>query len=327
MLLPLKYSERLGLIEPEQLYEAARRVDLGDVLDAYPGPGGPFGQNVVLLTTRGTFVLRGNPHGHVQLTKERRVAHVIHERSSLAAPWPYLVCEDTDVFGWTFAVLPHLGGEPGGDLWTVATEAGKRALARVTGEALSRLHDASFEFFGPYDAQMDDFIEMDDFADWFLYRLGHWRDACRAVQGLSTEAELWIDALIERCAPTLDEPFVPVLVHHDFTFDNLSFDDDGVAAGVFDLAAAHVGDGEEDLVRMLRAVESDEQRAAFVDEYVARRPLRPGASDRLQLYALADWLVVWEQARRLGTIHGDASFVDATRPVVETAASLGTSRR
>jgi aminoglycoside phosphotransferase (APT) family kinase protein len=327
VLVPQRYSERLGLIEPDQLREAAARFDLGDVREAYPAAGGLFGQNVVLSTASGRYVLRGNPHGHAQLTKERRVARFLDERSSLPAPWPYRVCDDASIFGWTFAIMPMLAGEPGHDLAAVADDDARVALAEATGEALARMHEATSEFFGPYDAQFDDFIEMDDFGDWFGYRLEHWRDACRSVGALPTEAELWIDDLLDECADALDEPFTPVLVHHDFKIENLSFvrrDAGFEATGVFDLGEAYLGDPEEDLVRSVRHARTDDEAEAFVDAYVAVHPLRPDAPDRLALYALCDFLVVWEYARRMGTsgFDEDASFVATVRPVVERARSI-----
>ncbi len=328
MLVPQRYSERLGLIEPDQLRDAAALAGIGDVRDAYPGPGGPFGQNVVIETSDGSFVLRGNPHGHDQLTKERRVAAFVAERSSLPVPWPYEVHEDTEIFGWTFAVVPYLPGEPGADLWGPADDDARIDLAAATGEALAWLHEAEADFFGPYDAQLDDFVEMDDFSEWFLRRLDHWRRRCRAVNALSMDAEQYIDDLIESSVDALDEPFNPVLVHHDFHVENLSFVPDGdggfEAAGVFDLGSAVLGDGEQDLVRMLRFLHEDAEREAFVDAYTSEIPLGDDAADRLGLYALADALVFWEFARRVGAyVDEEASFVGTMRPLVERARSYG----
>jgi aminoglycoside phosphotransferase (APT) family kinase protein len=326
VLTPQKYSERLGVIEPEQLQEVAERFELGEVLDAYSPTGGLFGQNLILETRGGRFVLRGNPHGHVQLMKERHVAEFIHHSSSLAAPWPYKVCDDASLFGWTYAVMPCLPGTSGTELWQSADEAGRVALSRATGDALAALHEAESDFCGPYDAQADGFIAVDDFADWCLHRLDHWRNACRSVNALSTEAERYIDDVLEQCADGLDESFTPVLVHHDFKFGNLNFEAGGGfrPTGVFDLFEAYVGDGEEDLVRMLWLVQTDQQRHAFLDAYASRRPLRPGASQRLAIYALADWLVIWEYGRRVGTFFEEsASFVETARPVVDRAGAVG----
>jgi len=317
---PRKYSERLGVIDPDQLFAVAERFDLGEVTGAEPATRGLFGQNVFLTTSKGRFVLRGHPHGHVQLTKERRVADFIDERSSLPAPWPYVVCDDTELFGWTYAVMPMLEGTTGSILWDAADESGRVGLAAAAGEALARLHEADSDFFGPYDAQLDDFIELDDFSDWALHRLEHWRAACRAVNALPTEAELYIDELIESCAPALSEPFTPVLVHHDFAPGNLNLDSESLEpTGVFDLFEAYIADGEEDIVRMLWNLRTDEQRKAFVDAYTAHYPFRAGAAERLVLYAVSDWMVIWEYGKRVGSWFDDTTFMQTVQPIVRNA--------
>lgn len=324
-LVPQRYSERLGLIEPDQLQEVAERFGLGRVTNAEPAMHGLFGQNLFLTTTQGEFVLRGNPHGHVQLTKERCVARFIDEGSSLPAPWPYQVCDNPELFGWTYAVLPRLRGTTGTALWEAAEPRRRLALAAAAGEALARLHEADADFFGPYDAQLDAFIELDDFPDWALHRLEHWRNACRSVNALPTEAELYIDTLIEECADALNEPFTPVLVHHDFKLGNLNFEESSAGfepTGVFDLMEAYIADGEEDVVRMLWTLERDDERQAFVGGYTAHHPFRPGASQRLALYSLADWLVIWEYGSRVGWFE-DATFMDRAVSIVNKAREMG----
>jgi aminoglycoside phosphotransferase (APT) family kinase protein len=318
---PRKYSERLGVLDAEQLQAACDAFDLGTVTGAEMPPGGLFGQNVILTTTSGRYVFRGNPHGHVQLTKERVVARFIHERSSLPAPWPYEVSDDTETFGWTFAVMPCLPGEPGTSLWEAEDD--RVALAVATGEALTKMHEASGDFFGPYDPQLDDFVEMDDFRDWALHRFDHWRNACRAANALGTDAERYIDEMLDECAPALDVPFEPVLVHHDFKFGNLTFEPRGdgfEASGVFDLFEAYLADGEEDIVRMLWLT-NRAARTAFADAYVAARPLRDGASERLTIYALSDWMCIWEYGARHGGFEG-TTFLDRAVPIVRNARAV-----
>ncbi len=325
MLEPRKYSERLGVIDPGQLFEVAELLDLGEVRDAFPLGGGLFGQNLGIETTQGRFVLRGNPFQLFQLLKERFVAHFIHEHSSLPAPWPYEVCEDTEIFGWPFAMMPFMPGTMGEELLLTSDDRGRVDLADAVGEALAALHEAEAEFAGPYDAQMNAFIEMDDFKDWTLHRLNHWRGLCRAVNALSTEAELFIDEVIEQNSNALDEPFTPVLVHHDFKYGNLNFDPESYdATGVFDLFEAYLGDGEEDLVRMMWLVKDPTERQAFVTAYAENWPLRPGAPERLTLYMLCDRLVVWEYGRRHGWFQ-DATFLADVRPYLEIARAIGSS--
>lgn len=314
MIEPRRYSERLGVIDGVQLQAVADEFGLGRVIAAEPAPAGLFGQIVLLTTTDGEWAMRGNPHGHGHLTKERRVAHLIHEQSSLAAPWPYMISEDTELFGWTYAVMPRLPGTNGSLLWDAADDEQRAAIAATTGEALGQLHEIATPFFGPHDFRLDRFSALDDYPGWVLDRLEQSRSACREVDALSAEAERFIDRLIKECGESLAEPFRPVLVHHDFRPGNLNFvqgDDHFVVTGVFDLFEAYFGDGEEDLVRMLRTVQTGEQRRAFLDAYTAHHPLRPGAAQRLALYALADWLIIWEYGKRNGVwFEEGASCVD-----------------
>ncbi len=316
-----KYSERLGVIDDSQLQKACDLFDLGVVKRAQPASAGQWGQNIFLWTTRGEFVFRGNPNDPRQFRKERTVAAIIHERSLLPVPWPYRVSDDTELFGWAFAIMPLLPGSMGSTLWEAADARSRLDLAAALGIALAELHQTTFDAAGPYDPETDRFAEVDDFRGWTLRRIEYLRTRCRSIDSLSSDAEAYIDELIESCSEALTEPLIPVLVHHDFSLANTNFDevDDGYrACGVFDLGEAHVGDGEEDLVRFVFRRKS-EQSAAFVGAYTDRRPLRPRAGDRLALYALADFLFMWEVSKTVTNWFGHAPFVDTAKPVIDRA--------
>ncbi|WP_246186714.1 phosphotransferase family protein [Microlunatus speluncae] len=322
MIKPRQYSERLGVINGAQLQAVADEFGLGRVLAAEPAPTGLFGQIVLLTTTAGEYAMRGHPHGHGQLTKERCVARLIHDQSSLAAPWPYKISEDIELFGWTYAVMPRLPGSNGSTVWDSTDGDQQTAIAAACGEALARLHETRSPFFGPYDAELDAFTALPDYPDWVLQRLARCRAGCRDVNALLAEDELFIDNVLEECVAPLAEPFEPVLVHHDFRPGNLNLepaDDHFVVTGVFDLFEAYFGDGEEDLVRMLRTVRTGEQRRAFLDAYTAHHPLRPGAAQRLAIYALADWLIIWGYGKRHRVWFEDGdSFLDKIGPIIES---------
>jgi fructosamine-3-kinase len=93
-------------------------------------------------------------------------------------------------------------------------------------------------------------------------------------------------------------------------------------SGVFDLFEAYLADGEEDLVRMLWQFNSA-QRKAFADAYVAHHPLRAGASERMAIYALSDWLCIWEYGKRVGHWFEDTTFMERAQPIVSKARAVG----
>ena len=66
----MNYSRRLGEISPHQFQKALDHFDLGMFVQAEPIPFGLFGQNVFVSSTKGEFVLRGNPHFSWQFPTE-----------------------------------------------------------------------------------------------------------------------------------------------------------------------------------------------------------------------------------------------------------------
>jgi len=321
------YSQRLGVITSAQLNAVAEQFGLGRITDAWPPAGGLFGQNVMLVTTAGRYVFRGNPHGQEQLTKERCVARLIHQGSTLPAPWPYRICDDPTLFGWTYAVMPMLAGSCGQDLWAAADAGRCIELAATCGRALAMLHEVVGPSPASYEAPRDDFVPVTgDFTSWWLERFDHWRVRCRQAGALSADDERFIDDVIARDLSALAEPFTPALVHHDFKPGNLnvvSVAESFEPSGVFDLFEAYFGDPEEDLVRMLWTVETDDQRRAFIEGYAEDRALRDGAADRLELYSMADWLIAWEYGKRNRIWFEDVTFTDSVRPILANARTAG----
>lgn len=316
---PRLYSEGLGVIDGEQLQRACDVFDLGGVVRAEPASAGLWGQNILLSTTTGEFVLRGNPQTPSQLAKEQLVAEEISRRSTLPVPFPYHLSNDVEVFGWPFAVMPLLAGTMGARIWADADDANRIDLAAAHGRALAQLHEATFAAPGPYDDATNAFVPIDDFQGWTLERVETLRARCRGIGALSEDAERFIDEVVASCSEALCERLVPVLVHHDFSLANTNYEspDTGYrATGVFDLGEAHIGDGEEDLIRFLFRRKRAE-RAAFLAAYTDVHPLRAGAADRVCLYALADLLFMWEVSNRVTNWFTGSTFTETVAPFLD----------
>ena len=316
-----RYSDRLGTIANAQLQQACDTFDLGLLESAEPASAGLWGQNILLSTTAGEFVLRGHPQPPHQFAKERAVAAAINARSSLPVPWPYHLSNDTELFGWPYAILPHLTGTMGSTLWDMADDTAKVELAAAHGAALAELHQARFDGPGPYDPQQGAFVRIADYRAWTLDRIELLRTRCHDIDALTPDDQRYIDRTIESCADALTEPLTAMLVHHDFSLANTNYeliDRHYRATGVFDLGEAHLGDGEEDLVRFLFRRRRD-QRVAFIKAYTAQHPFRAGAGDRVTLYALADLLFMWEVSQRTTHWFADASFVGTAQPTLDRA--------
>ncbi len=93
------YSQRFGMLSEQQFQAALDRFRLGN-----------FGQNVFLTSTWGAFVLRGAPLDLLQFEVEGWFLQQWHELTQAPVPWPYLLDHDTDLFGWSYVIMPRLPG-------------------------------------------------------------------------------------------------------------------------------------------------------------------------------------------------------------------------
>lgn len=298
-----EYSQRLGVLAEEQLQAALTRFDLGLLLDAQPATGGLFGQNVFLTTTKGEYVLRGKPHYPWQFPKERYFAQQIHEHTNVPAPWPYLIDPTTDIFGWSYAVMPRLPGlhlrDP--EVRKRLREEDHLEIGRALGENLALLHEYVWDYSGTYDLTADRLVPLgSSHSDWRISRVRDDLALCREYADRTTDADVtWVEKTIAETHEALDVPFQPTFVHHDYGEHNVVVEHGEKGwrvSGVFDLMEGYVGDGEEDFARSV-ALDTDrhglEAAHAFVQAYRERHPLRPGYEDRFRLYMLADRLAIW----------------------------------
>jgi aminoglycoside phosphotransferase (APT) family kinase protein len=270
-------------------------------VDAEPVPGGLFGQNVFVRSTRGEFILRGAPHFDWQLAKERFVARLIHERTSLESPWPYWIEESAELFGWGFALMPRLGGVVEG----ASGRDDERAYAVALGEGLARLHELGWETPGYYDPELDSIRPYPvSHAERVVSQVQERLRKCRDASDATTERDVaWIEEVLAANRAALDEPFDPCYVHHDWKPNNVLAErtpECGRVTGVVDLMEGYFGDPEEDLVRSIGTLaRGDRGRVRrFVAAYRTGRPLRPGFAERYKLYQLLDSLVLWEYGQR-----------------------------
>ncbi len=327
-----EYSKRLGALSPAQLQAAVSRFDLGELVSASPATGGLFGQNVFLSTTKGEFVLRGCPHNELarsknlragkrergsgdvheaiawQLAKERYFAGVLHEQTTVGAPWPYLVDESRDIFGWQYAILPRLAGVSLADPATRAalSSADRLEIAKALGEALAALQEATWPSAGEYRLLRDDIVPFErGFALWIMDYVRDLLERSRAASARTTGEDVrWCERLLQEASAALHVPFRPTFVHEDYSEGNVTvaYGRTGWAVtGVLDLMTAFVGDGEIDLCRSVAAGIVSQNAAlssAFARAYLERRPPRDGFRERFPVYMLLDRLLIWEYGQR-----------------------------
>lgn len=313
---------RLGGVSDRQLARALDRHGLGKPVATAPVADGHFGQNLFVTSTTGRYVLRGRPHHPWQFPTERFYADLLHERTSVPVPWPYLVDPGTDIFGWSYVLMPRLPGQPlsDGDPLAGMAPADQRAVARALAETLAEVHTVTWEHPGRYRPGADTVTPFDITSElawptrqprgpggppvsWRTRVVERTLDKLRLASQINarttTPADLaWTTSRLGVATEALDLAFRPSLVLEDFKPGNVL-----VAAqagswrvtGLFDLMEAHFGDGEADLSRMLCTYLDHDPALAelFLGEYLTRRQPRPGFAERFPGYLLLDRALLW----------------------------------
>jgi aminoglycoside phosphotransferase (APT) family kinase protein len=309
-----EYSKRLGVLSHRQFQAALDRFDLGALVCAEPIPLGLFGQNVFLTSTRGEYVLRGAPHYPWQFPKERFFTQLLHERTPVPLPWPYLLDPRDDIFGWSYVIMPRMPGVQLGDsnARDVLSAEDKHGIARAMGETLAHLHTLTWPHAGEYDLKTGTIRPLDvAYDEWVISRLRHDLQLALPLSDRTTETDVeWVEKLIAQGREALAVPFQPCFVMQDYKEGNAVAerqDGDWRISGVFDHMEPYFGDGEADLSRSVAvyAEEDVELARTFVRACVGQaracgRPLRPGFAERFVIYMLLDRLIIWQFGQRHG---------------------------
>ncbi len=298
------YSQRLGPIRDDQWCCALTRFDLGEFVRAEPITSGLFGQNVFLTSTRGQFVFRGCPHADWQFPKERWFARQLRERTEVPVPWPYLVESRTDLFGWSYVIMPRMPGEPAWD--ETRSQADWLGIAHAAGQALGQLQELTWPFAGDYDLATDTIQPLaTSVAEWLARHVRKSMANSIPLAAASTEPDTpWVEELLAQSEVAFAESFVPSFVMNDYRLGNMVVESTAPGqwrlSGLFDLMECRMGDGESDLVRQAtvyvdyRGESGLELVRAFGQGFREVRPLRPRFAERYLLHLLRDRLIYWE---------------------------------
>ncbi|GLV57070.1 hypothetical protein KDH_39080 [Dictyobacter sp. S3.2.2.5] len=319
------YGQRLGMLDDQQFQAALDRFRLGTLLHTEPITSGNFGQNVFVTTSQGEFVLRGSPHFDWQFPTEQFFAYLLHEKSQLPIPWPYLLDERKDIFGWSYVLMPRLPGYQTADpqFYDTLPELDRRHIAQAMGTALAELHSISWPICGRYDplTQTIQPLQLQQELAWpfptatslqqppqlpfsqlIVKVVRHHLEKQASVNAITNQEVNWGTQIIEQAVQAADDDFQPALVHADYSKHNLVVErlhGQWRVSGIFDLMGFFFGNSEMDLARPVATLlEEDKSRAElFLQAYHQAHQIRPSFASRFAMYMLMDRLVIWAFAK------------------------------
>ena len=324
-----EYSKRLGYLSPEQFQAALARLDLGDFVKAEPVSFGLFGQNVFLTSTQGQFVLRGMPHYDWQFPTEQFFVDLLHERTHVPVPYPYLLEPTTDIFGWSFVIMPRLPGLHLQDQAVTAqlTLDDRLAIARALAGMLVEVQTLTSDYAGRYDVEAKRVKPFEQHVrEWMVAGIREKAASAQSSNDHTTASDVaWIEGIIAQAQPVLYLPYQPCAVHGDYGEHNMvvmKTDGEWRINGVFDLMTAYFGDGPADLSSQVKVYLAEDEALAdaFVNEYLRLNPLQAGFVEHQKLYMLDLTLSHWQYwQRHHGSIPGQTeslSFEEWAGPSV-----------
>ena len=319
-------SKRLGPISDEQLSRAFARFDLGAVRAVAPVPFGLFGQNIFVTGDAGEFVFRGAPLTPWQFQTERFFTRILHERTTVPVPWPYLIDDECDIFPWPFVIMPRMPGLQVTDLELRRDLAPSDllAIARAMAHNLGAMQSLTMPHCSRYDPDRDVVrpVPISDHAAWpfnncygevvnppshrelLIARVRCILDRARTTNDRTTSRDVeWVESLIVRAAVALEVPFAPCFTMEDYKEGNavLNRTSSGwKVTGLFDFMGCYFGDGETDLSRITAEYFDEDPNLAreFLTTYLQVKRPRSGFAERFSLYMLLDRLIIWDYIQK-----------------------------
>jgi len=273
-------------------------------------------------------VLRGSPHFEWQFPTEQYFVDLLHEKTAVPVPSPYLTDESPEIFGWSYVLMPRMPGVQVEDPKVKASlsPADRLQMAHAMGETLAAMHQVTSNISGRYDAASGA-IKPFDLAYELAYPfpplpadLAHSRTIsnrervlgvirrllakARAVNDHTSDADAnWVEEVIASNQDAMRDDFRPSIVMEDFKEGNVVFEPRGGSwrvGGLFDLMGAHFGDPEADLSRTSASYfdQNPELAREFVRTHLTTHPARPGFGSRFRIFMLLDRMIIWEFVQR-----------------------------
>lgn len=252
-------SNQLGDVAAASLQDALNEFDLGTLEDYRRTEKGVMGQTLLIRSSHGEYILKGNPLYPGQLEEEKFFVEQLGKHTSTPVPAPYLLHEDTDLLGWSYAMMPRL---PGNHLYdpsfqATLTQQDQEEIACMFAHTLAELHRWKVPDAGEYDPVAKQIVSFaGNYLDWLYGTIRHWLHDAEKYSVITDEDVQWVDEQFKNAEPAFESMTVPGFVMGDFKVENVlvqkmdSPSADWQISGLFDFTTSYFGDGTADLSKM-----------------------------------------------------------------------------
>ena len=303
----IDYAGSLGEISGEQFEKALQKLNLGNLIKVEKVTSGIVGQNVFLTSAKGEYVFRGRPFYEEQFDVEKFAVENLRKKTRVPTAYPYMIDNDTDIFGFKYAIMPRMSGIQtmnGGTLILDLSKDERLKIARAMAETLAEMHKLKYEpEYYPNGINAFPFAfeykSSEAYAEFIIGRISNEIEDLIEIRSGDVK---YINEIIMKNKDALLVPFEPCFLMDDFKEDNVLFSNDNgewKVCAVFDFAMSHFGDCERDLSRIyaMYADEDVDLAREFINTYIKLNPPREKFFERLKIYSLEERKGIWWWAK------------------------------
>lgn len=252
-------TNQIGDVSFSSLQEALHEFDLGILEEYKQTEKGVMGQTLLIRTSQGEYILKGNPLYVGQLQEEQFFAQQLAEHTAIPVPVPYLLQKNTDLLGWSYAIMPRL---PGKHLYDSSHQAAlgqdeQEEIASMLAHSLVELHRWKVPDAGEYDPIAERIVPFaGTYLDWLYGTIRHWLLDAQKYSVITDADIAWVDEQLRLAEVAFEAMPVPGFVMGDFKVENFviqkigSHASDWRISGLFDFTTSYFGDGTADLTKM-----------------------------------------------------------------------------
>ncbi|ETT86853.1 aminoglycoside phosphotransferase family protein [Viridibacillus sp. FSL R5-0477] len=307
-------SNKLGVITNEQLQQMLNQHNLGKLISSKKTDNGAMGQTMFVHSSKGEFVLKGNPLFPGQFEEEHFFVNNISGISDVPVPTPYFIGATNSYFSWSYAIMPRLKGKHLNDIEVAdkLMSEDKIQIAESMANTLLQLHSWKVDVCGEFNPNTKNLSEFKEgFTIWLFNRIRYWVEDAKKYSKITLGDVNWVENVLQESLDAFDQFDTPTFVMGDFKPGNFLILYEGhewKISGVFDFTNAYFGDPLADLIKMLTMyIDHNELDVAkhFFKIYMTRTDEKEQIIQRLKVHMLMQRTLDWGCAKAIGAVTWD----------------------
>ncbi|QOS76622.1 aminoglycoside phosphotransferase family protein [Paenibacillus sp. JNUCC31] len=312
-------SNTLGEISSASLQDALHHFNLGTLIDYKRTEEGMMGQTLLVRSSIGEYILKGNPLYPGQLQEEKFFIEQLTTYTNIPVPDPYLLDEETDTLGWSYAIMPRLPGRHLHDpsLKASLSQEEQENIATMLAHALAELHRWKVPDAGEYDPVVGRIVPFaGTYQDWLYGTIRHWLQDAAKYSVITDEDLQWVDEQLRQAESAFHAFAVAGFVMGDFKVENFviqkknSLASEWEISGLFDFTTSYFGDGTADLTKITARYVSEgspELAKRFLSGYrelvcATDAERCQHFATRLRIHLLYQRILLWGEVKATGRV-------------------------